>query len=295
MTSELIFNRGRSTFAESSLAAEDVVGCPHHPSGIPVGVHVSGRYLVRFARTLADVRAVQRLRFNVFNLELREGLLSSYDTGLDADEFDARCHHLMVFDRADDEIVGTYRLMTHELAHGDERYTEREFDLSTLPPAIVRHGTEVGRACVARAHRNGRVLQLLWRGIARYLDWNDQRFVFGCCSVPTLDPAEIARVSLELAKGKHMHPRFRAATRPHLGAPDERAPAPSGTSGALPPLFTSYLRLGAKVCGGPALDQEFGVTDYLVVLDLREMEPRVLSGLSAPGSWRGEEQVNLLA
>ena len=252
---------------------------------MPPGVHRSGRYSARFARTLDDLRAVQRLRFEVFNLELREGLSESYATGLDVDLFDLRCHHLMVIDNEGGAAVGTYRLMTSELAQRHELYAAGEFDLSALPDSIFRHGAEVGRACVARDHRNGRVLQLLWRGIARYLDWNDKRYVFGCCSIPTLAPAEIAGVSLNLVRGGHMHPRYLAKVASALRAePSDKVLADEGC--VLPPLFTSYLRLGAKVCGGPALDRQFGVTDYLVVLDLRDVEPRVLAGLSAPGLWR---------
>jgi putative hemolysin len=258
---------------------------PRHEPSVPPGVHRSGRYSARFARTIDDLRAVQRLRFEVFNLELSEGLHASYSTGLDVDEFDLRCHHLMVIENETGAAVGTYRLMTSELAQRHELYTATEFDLSGLPDSLFRHGAEVGRACVGKDHRNGRVLQLLWRGIARYLDWNDKRYVFGCCSVPTLAGAEIAGVSLKLAKGGHMHPRYLAKVAPALRAElGEKVVADE--SCALPPLFTSYLRLGAKVCGGPALDRQFGVTDYLVVLDLRDVEPRVLASLSAPGLWR---------
>lgn len=258
---------------------------PRHEASVPPGVHRAGRYEARFARSLEDLRKVQRLRFEVFNLELSEGLDTSYATGLDQDAFDTRCHHLMVIDQATDAVVGTYRLMTAELGARDELYTASEFDLSALPEQVIRYGAEVGRACVAEAHRNGRVLQLLWRGIARYLDWNDKRYVFGCCSVPTLDPQQIAGVSQKLLRDGVLHPRFRAAVRHGyaLNVPETHAAFDVVT---LPPLFTSYLKLGAKVCGGPALDPEFGVTDYLVVLDLRDVQPRVLANLSAPGLWQ---------
>ena len=263
----------------------DALHYPHHERSIPPGVHRAGRYEARFARSLEDLRLVQRLRFEVFNLELAEGLAASYASGLDHDPFDARCHHLMVRDHASGEVVGTYRLMTAELGARDALYTASEFDLSTLPEHVYRYGAEVGRACVAQAHRNGRVLQLLWRGIARYLDWNDKRYVFGCCSVPTLDIREIAGISQKLAREDAYHLRLHAAVRQEL------APEPLGSASALdvatlPPLFTSYLKLGAKVCGGPALDREFGVTDYFVVLDLRDVQPRVLANLSAPGLWQ---------
>jgi putative hemolysin len=258
---------------------------PRHAHGVPPGVHRSGRYALRFATSRRDLEAAQRLRFEVFNLELREGLSESYARGLDADEYDARCHHLLVLEQSTGDVVGTYRLMTRELAHGAPLYSASEFDLRAVPDQVTRYGAEVGRACVAREHRNGRVLQLLWRGIARYLDWNDKRFVFGCCSVPTLDASEIAGVSLKLARGGHLHPRYRAPVLPALRAAHDDTVV-AREDAAVPPLFTSYLRLGAKVCGGPAVDRDFCVTDYLVVLDLREVEPRVLAGLAAPGLWQ---------
>lgn len=273
-----------SIFPSFLRAPADVDHYPRHRTGVPPGVLRSGRYSMRFASKREDLRAVQRLRFNVFNLELAEGLSGSYETGLDEDAFDARCHHLMVLDEHG-ETVGTYRLMTHELGGRADLYTQSEFDLDGLPDHVIRHGAEVGRACVAKEHRNGRVVQLLWRGIARYLDWNDKRYVFGCCSVPTLDHAEIAAVSLKLAREGHVHPRFHAKVLPSLRMQEEPKVVVREDP-IVPPLFNSYLRLGAKVCGGPALDREFRVTDYLVVLDLRDVEPRTLAGLSAPGLWQ---------
>ena len=261
---------------------------PLHFEGVPPGTHRSGRYSVRFARNSDDLRAVQRLRFEVFNLELREGLTDSYKTGLDCDEYDAHCHHLLVIDEGAGEVVGTYRLMTSALGDRSRLYTASEFDLTGIPDHVVGHGAEVGRACVAKAHRNGRVLQLLWRGIARYLDWNDKRYVFGCCSIPSLDSAEIASVSRKLLRDGHLHPRYHALVRPALRAVDLDTVV-AQEQATLPPLFVSYLRLGAKVCGGPALDREFCVTDYFVVLDLRDIEPRMLASLAAPGFWKSQD------
>lgn len=263
---------------------------PRHPLGVPSGMHRSGRYAVRFATSAADLRAAQRLRFEVFNVELREGLTHSYATGLDVDEYDSRCHHLLVLEQSTGAVVGTYRLMTSELTRGRPLYTASEFELGSIPDHVIAHGAEVGRACVAKEHRNGRVLQLLWRGIARYLDWNDKRFVFGCCSVPTLDVAEIANVSLRLARDGHLHARYRAPVRPTLRAAHADTVV-AGPESPLPPLFASYLRLGAKVCGGPAFDREFCVTDYFVVLDLRDVEPRLLATLAAPGLWQSQGEV----
>jgi len=260
---------------------------PRHPVSVPPGTLRTNRYSVRFATSHADLEAVQKLRFDVFNIELNEGLSGSYATGLDQDVFDSRSHHLMVLDTQTQAVVGTYRLMTAELAQREELYSNTEFDLSGMPDRVFRHGAEVGRACVASAHRNGRVLQLLWKGIARYLDWNDKRYVFGCCSVPTLDPAQIASTSLMLARDAHFHPRAYAPVRPSLRS-EHVDTVVAQDSVKLPPLFASYLRLGAKVVGGPAVDREFRVTDYLVLLDLRDVETSILTSLAAPGAWSSE-------
>ena len=63
------------------------------------------RYELRMAKSADDVRAAQRLRFAVFNVEMGEGLPGSAATGLDADEFDAVCDHLLVVERATEAIT----------------------------------------------------------------------------------------------------------------------------------------------------------------------------------------------
>ena len=78
-------------------------------------IHISGelgRYTIRLATTEAEREAACRLRFKVFNLELGEGLISSYSTGMDKDQFDYVCDHLIVKDRSSGEVVGTYRMQS---------------------------------------------------------------------------------------------------------------------------------------------------------------------------------------
>jgi putative hemolysin len=80
------------------------------PVALPVSA--SDRYGVRLARRADEIRAAQRLRFEVFNLELGEGLEASYGTGLDQDSFDQVCDHILVFHLASGELAGTYRIQT---------------------------------------------------------------------------------------------------------------------------------------------------------------------------------------
>ncbi len=244
---------------------------PIQPWSIPDLALQSGPYRARFARSRADVEAAQRLRFQVFNLELGEGLQASYSTGRDEDQYDDRCHHLLVEHTATNRVVGTYRLMTERMSGNVGFYSESEFHLEVLPPWIREEGVELGRACVASDHRSGRVIYLLWKGIAAYLEHNELRYLFGCCSVPATDPGVGLKLHLQLAKQGRLLDGFVArATRAcscHDGSMvrDEIQ---------LPPLFKVYLDMGARVCSEPAIDREFGVIDFLIVLDVEKLDER---------------------
>jgi putative hemolysin len=44
---------------------------------------------------------------------------------------------------------------------------------------------------------------------------------------------------------------------------------------AVPKLLRAYLSIGAKICGPPALDQDFKTIDFLTLLDLRALPDAV--------------------
>ena len=246
---------------------------PHCPEGLPEFEFRQGAYRTRFARTWRELDEVFRLRYQVFNRELGEGLALSEASQRDEDRFDAGCHHLIVRNSRDDEVVGTYRLMTDELAaRGPGFYSSREFDLASVPTAILREGVELGRACIAKTHRGRRVLFHLWRGIGAYLVHNRKRYLFGCASVPTLDPVELAALVAALQSGEHLHPSLSVPACPGFAAAPAPAPSSSARTPETPSLMRSYFSLGAKVCGGPALDREFGTADYWMLLDAKGVD-----------------------
>ncbi len=249
---------------------------PPFPERRPTPVIEGGRYRLHFAESLEQVRTIQELRFRVFNLELGEGLESSFETGLDQDEFDATCHHLMVELQETGEVVGTYRVQTAEMAEaGVGFYTDGEFELSGMPEDVIRNGIETGRACVASEHRNGRVLNLLWRGLATYLSWNHKHYLFGCTSLSSQNPHE-GRATLEfLERGNFRHPSIGSRPRPACECFPEDFEADVNTPVNLPPLFLGYLKLGGKITGPPALDRHFKTIDFLMVLDIRDLDPNV--------------------
>ena len=141
---------------------------------------------------------------------------------------------------------------------------------------------ELGRACVHADHRNFNLLHLLWRGIARYAVERNARMLIGCSSISSQDPADgIAAyeklqphlVPRELRT--YPHSQFRVAAvgadaRRFTGLANEELPA-SATAGASSRLLRAYLAIGARICGPPAIDREFGTIDFLTLLDLHAL------------------------
>lgn len=234
----------------------------------------TSRYVVRFATNVEEIEAALKLRFEVFNLELGEGLDSSFLTGRDRDEFDATCRHLIVIEKETDEVVGTYRVRTLEMAHSTSGfYSAGEFDLHSLPADVLRQSVELGRACIAREHRGKQVLSLLWRALAHYTLAENKRYLFGCCSLTSQEPAEGRKVMEQLSQAGYMHPEF--WVRPHASLECVATAESWPIEVELPRLFKTYLSIGAKVCGPPAIDRQFKTIDFFVMFDLRNMNDRM--------------------
>ena len=232
-----------------------------HPQPAPA-------YVARLAVSRADIEAAQALRFEVFNLELDEGLAQSYDTGLDADPFDAVCDHLLVEDPTDGSVVGTYRLQTGQRARdGLGYYCAQEFELDVFE-SLREEIVELGRACVHRQHRNLVVLGLLWKGIADYATERGGRYLMGCSSITSQDPAVGASAYSQLCRKFLVDSALR--TKP-LPAYECELTAVTEEKTEIPKLLRAYLTIGAKICGPPALDRHFQTIDFLTFVDLETL------------------------
>lgn len=250
-----------------------------------------GRYRLRLAETREDREAACRLRFRVFNLELGEGLESSYETGLDSDRFDLCCDHLLVEDREavhpSRRIVGTYRMQSgYTAARNFGYYSEQEFELAPYEP--LRPGIlELGRASIDREHRTPKVLMLLWRGIAQYAGATGLRYLMGCSSLTSRNPAEGWQLYRQLAPWR-VAPEFATAPTAEYACPaelagtDAQSPACAQESVKVPKLLKTYLAIGARIAAPPAWDRAFGTIDFLTLLDLEELSPAARNRFLAP-------------
>ena len=240
----------------------------------PVDVQ-AGSLRIRLAESNEEVDACLALRYRVFCDEM--GVKPTAEMAAkerEFDSYDAYCDHLMVLDETRgqglDSVVGTYRLMRRDLADQcGQFYSADEFDISSL---IDYEGgiLEVGRSCVDRDSRTGSTMQLLWRGIAAYIFHYHIDILFGCASLPGVEPSRLM-MPLSYLYHHHLAPvSLRARAQPERYVPMNIL-GPEEISNrdalrALPPLIKGYLRLGGFVGDGAVVDKEFGTTDVCIVV-----------------------------
>ena len=228
-------------------------------------------FVVRLALTEEERMAAYRLRFLVFNLEMNEGLESAYADGYDTDHFDDVCDHMIVEDRRTGAVVGTYRMQMGDVAgQYFGYYSEQEFCFAPYE-SMRSQIVELGRACIHRDYRSTDVLHLLWRGIARYALVNGGRYMMGCCSLTSQD-AEMGHAVYETLQGCMVEPELRTVATAAFALPTAKVMMPDVRA---PKLLRAYLTIGAKICSEPAIDREFKTIDFLTMLDLQTLHPRV--------------------
>lgn len=240
--------------------------------------------VLRLARNDEDLRAAQRLRYEVFVAELgADGPMVDHAARLERDEFDPVFDHLLLIDErapAGDLpcVVGVYRLLSSDAVGGAGRfYSEGEYDLSALR-ASGRRLLELGRSCVHADYRGGAAMFHLWNGLADYVLERGIEILFGVASFHGTDLEALAQ-PLSYLHHHHLAPpplRVRAKgaarVRMDLIAPDrlDRKAAMAGT----PALIKAYLRLGGYVGEGAFVDRAFNTTDVCLVMDTERMSAR---------------------
>ena len=235
----------------------------------------SGPLQVRLADCAADIDAAQALRYRIFYEKLGARPLPGMEQQRrDSDAFDQICDHLLVLDHSRgtgiDAVVGTYRLIRRDAAARlGAFYSAGEYDISRLiayPAEIL----ELGRSCVDAGYRARPVMQLLWSGIAAYVFHYDIALMFGCASLPGIDPDALAAPLSYLYHHHLAPPALRARALPERYVDMRRRdPAlidPARTLSGLPPLIKGYLRLGGFVGDGAVIDEQFNTIDVCIVV-----------------------------
>lgn len=236
-------------------------------------------FAVRLARTGADLRAAQALRYDVFVRELGgAGPMVDHTAGLERDRFDPFFDHMLVTDTATGAVVGVYRLMREDQARAaGQFYSEEEYDLARLRRS-GRRLLELGRSCVHRDYRGGPAMFHLWNGLADYVRDHGIEVLFGVASFHGTDIAALAP-PLSLLHHNHMAPPdLRVCARAGQFQRMDLIPAADLDRRAamvqVPALIKAYLRLGGAVGEGAWIDRAFNTVDVCLVLDTEKLTAR---------------------
>jgi L-ornithine Nalpha-acyltransferase len=238
---------------------------------------------VRLARTQADIRAAQALRFRVFWQERARTLPDTVQT-LDSDPYDACCDHLLVLDAG--EVVATCRLLRQEKVPPELGfYTAGEYEIRPMLESCASlRFLELGRSCVLGAYRTRRTIEYLWDGIWAYVRQHRIDVMFGCASFEGTDPLPHTAALTLLRHGAPLRSLPQEAIPRALPGRDvfvNENPAEPPDAGralrALPPLIRGYLRLGASFGPDIVRDEAFQTLDVFVFLPVSAIDPRYIA------------------
>ncbi len=289
-------------------------GVIHHtrgndPSGHDDAASNCAPFTVAWASCEADVRAAQRLRHQVFVVEM--GAVPDHQflqqgDHLEGDRFDAFCDHLLIRAPATlpglpGLVIGTCRVLRPDQARrAGGLYCETEFDLAPLE-SLRSDTVELGRSCVHPDWRRGSVVLAMWRALGQFMTMHQLHTLVGCASVWLGDNGTLAHSIWEQLRSTHLvetcwqvKPRtpmlhsVSAATH-DCGAPGIAQAAPQAVPHSvvqsvvqslnqprapIPPLIKGYLRCGARLLGPPARDAAFNTADLPLIMHFDDITSR---------------------
>ncbi|GGE41086.1 GNAT family N-acetyltransferase [Actibacterium pelagium] len=230
---------------------------------------LKGRYQARIANSEEDLRAAQALRGLTFRGEA---------AGVDADEFDASCVHMLVEETKSKTLVCCFRLLP--LATGKEiskSYSAQYYELSALEdfsgPLV-----EMGRFCIHPDWKDADILRVAWGAMTQYVDDEGVEMLFGCSSFKGTESEEYMD-AFALLKDRHLAPKrflprvkapnvFRFAQKLRLRKPDlKRAQL------RMPPLLRTYLLMGGWVSDHAVVDRDLNTLHVFTGLEIKAIPP----------------------
>ena len=227
------------------------------------------RLVAELATCSSDLREAQSLRHDVFKVEY--GVVFDSGDGLDHDDFDRWCRHLLVRDQNSGRVVATTRLMTRfNAASAGQFYSELEFDLSGLLKHLQGSILEIGRTCVHQDYRSGGAIATLWTALAELLLEEEHQFLMGCASIPLYDGGIQYEAIMQRLRQQNWSDD---ALRVHPLLPVQSSLG-ADVVPVMPPLLRTYMRMGASVCGEGCWDPAFNCADVFVLLDVARLDQR---------------------
>ena len=225
-----------------------------------------GRYSVRTAETLADIRAAQALRAHCFGL----------GAGADCDAFDDICTHLLIHRTADGALVCCFRMLPLTGAEISRSYSAQYYALEALA-AYDGRMVEMGRFCVDPEARDPDILRVAWGAMTTYVDDNGVELLFGCSSFSGTETSDYLD-AFAMLKARHLAPkrwlpRVKAPKVFKYAARLRRKPDAKKAQRGMPPLLRTYLLMGGWVSDHAVVDDRMNTLHVFTGVEIGAISP----------------------
>ena len=233
-------------------------------------------FLVKTAETKEELWGAFHLRHNVFYKERKNITLPSQ---ISTDAFDIYGDHLIIIDKKDHQVVGTYRLTSSQRLKGIEHFGSKEFfNTSAFIDKVKDHNiVEMEWACTDKNIRASRSSHYIWLGLARYFRISFSKYLCGRVGLlksSVKESASIYRAFLEqglLDKSALVYPQKKYAVQ-DFDKTLAQALADKKYLSKIPRIFSWYLKMGAKVHGSPIFDPKASTYDFFMSLDFKNIQ-----------------------
>lgn len=218
-----------------------------------------GRYQVRQAQTNADIEAAQALRALAFTGDCN---------GLDRDDFDRKCDHILVEDQNEAKLVACYRLLYLDSgAQIEQCYAAQFYDLSALK-SYSGSMLELGRFCLHPEHTDPDIVRAAWAAMTRIVDRRGVGMLFGCSSFEGCE-SDLHFSAFALLKARHQAPECwmpRQKAAEVIALPD--APVAAKALRSIPSLLRTYLAMGGWVSDHAVVDRDMNTLHVFTAVEI---------------------------
>jgi len=223
-----------------------------------------GGLVARVATQPSDVNAAQALRHTCF---VKNAGRAHNPDGLDHDEFDARCNHVLIEDMQG-HLHGCFRVQYFaQPSDVVESYSAQYYGLDGF--AGLEGGVlELGRFCISPDVTDPDALRLAWGMLAQIVDHCGAKMLFGCSSFAGTDPTPY-NAAFQLLAAQYMSNRVSVKSGAVVrfsdlnGAFDRRDALKQ-----VPALLRTYLTMGGWVSDHAVVDVEMNTLHVFTALEI---------------------------
>ena len=192
-------------------------------------------------------------------------------------KYDSYGRHLMIKESSSGKVIATARVLFESAARKAGTFeSESKFHLEpilTLPGRLM----EIGRIYIHKNHRNPKVVNTLWQGLASLIVIHKIDYLFSTLTISISDAGQYARMVAAYARKYHFAPESLRVTpkamTPYVESRNEIPAVPPGE-------LKTYLRYGAVVCGDPYWNTLEQLAELFILLDRNAINKRYYKPLA---------------